>query len=154
MGYNLYITREKYPFESEGLPITLTEWQEYVENDSELKIDPINNNRDDQLVILWYGEGVVADDSEEVGWFCWQDGQIETKNPDIAHIRKMTRIAAVFNARVVGEECEEYRSNGEIWDEKYIGKPPGFIKRLLAWWTGKPLPERKLDWFCAGRWDK
>jgi hypothetical protein len=154
MGYNLYITRRKNPFENDELPITLAEWQEYVENDSELKIDPINNDWDGELMVLWYGESVVADDSEGLGWFCWQDGQIETKNPDIAHIRKMIKIAAAFNARVVGEEFEEYRINGEIWNEKYIEKPPGFIKRLWAWWADKPLPERKTDWVVTGRWDK
>ena len=63
MGYNLYITRGKNPFENDELPITLAEWQDYVENDSELKIDPINNDRDDELMVLWYGEDVVADDS-------------------------------------------------------------------------------------------
>ncbi|MDR2643859.1 MAG: hypothetical protein LBC74_13835 [Planctomycetaceae bacterium] len=58
------------------------------------------------------------------------------------------------NASVIGDDREEYQSNGEIWGKKYIEKPHGLLKYFLAWWTKKPLPERKTDWVVVGRWDK
>lgn len=153
MGYDLHITRAKYWFESDETPIPLDEWRQYVEDDPELKVDPINNHRDDELMVLWFGEGGVPDDSEGVGWFWWNDGQIDTKNPDLPSIRKMTQIAAVFQARVLGDDSEEYRANGEIWNEKYIDKAPNLFQHLSSWWAGTPLPERKTDWVMTGKWD-
>ncbi len=153
MGYYVYITRMSFGAESEETLISIDEWRKYIDNDSELKINPTYNHRDDELEVFWFGEGGVSDDSEGVGWFCWGDGQINTKNPDHAHLRKMCQMASLLDARVLGEEGEEYRVNGEIWENKYVDNPPGVFKRLWSCYTGKPLPERKSDWVMTGRWD-
>jgi hypothetical protein len=105
------------------------------------------------LEVIWFGEGGVPDDIEGAGWFCWDDGEIGTKNPDKANIRKMTQIAVALNARLQGDDFEEYRANGEIWEYKYVDKPPGLFKRIYSWWTDTPLPEPKADWVMTGKWD-
>ena len=153
MGYDVHITRAAYWYESEASPITLTEWRNYIESDIELAIDLLNS-RDDKLDVNWYGEGGRPDGSEGVWSFWWTDGRITAKNPDKATIGKITRIAIVLNARLVGDEDEEYRPNGEIYEEQFTEKPPGIFKRLSAWWSNQPLPERKTSWVLTGRWDK
>lgn len=149
MGYDLHITRANDWLDSAEQPISREEWRAYIEFDPEL-----DSSKEDELDAAWYGEDGRPRQSECVGGFWWYEGRIVEKNPSKAEIGKMTQVATVFNARVVGEEDEEYRANGEIWEYKYIDKPPGLFKRLWAWWTGKPLPERKSDWVLTGRWDK
>jgi len=106
MGYDLHISRVEHWVYSETAPITLDEWKSYIESDSELKIDPINNHRDDELTVLWYGDDGIFEDNEF--WLCWWKGQIYAKNPDEALIEKMCKIAAFFNAKVLGDDDEEY----------------------------------------------
>jgi hypothetical protein len=152
MGYYLHITRARFWDESDELPISLEEWRNYIANDSEIE-DPVYTDETGELEVTWFGFGGVPDDTEGAGWFCWRGGQIETKNADEANMRKMIQIAVALNARLLGDEGEEYRDNGEIWVYKYVDKPPELFQRIYSWWTGTPLPERKSDWVMVGRWD-
>ena len=149
MGYDLHITRANNWIDSEEEPISREEWRAYIESDSELE-----NTKDDELGASWYGEGGRLGKSTCIGGFWWSKGRIVEKNPTEAEIRKMTQIATALNARVVGDSDEEYHTNGEIWEEKYIDKAPGLFQRLCAWWTGTSLPERRIDWVVTGKWDK
>jgi hypothetical protein len=45
--------------------------------------------------------------------FWFHDGAVSLKNPDNATIRKMVELAHKLNARVLGEENEEYGWDGE-----------------------------------------
>ncbi len=149
MGYDLHITRTTDWLDSAEQPISREEWRTYVESDPEL-----DSSKDDELSAAWYGEDGRPGQSECVGGFWWNEGRIVEKNPNKSEIWKMTQMATVFNARLVGDNDEEYRSNGEIYEERYVEKPPGVFKRLWAWWTGKSLSERESDWVLTGRWDR
>ena len=109
MGYDLHISRAEDWVDSKTTPITLDEWKSYVDSDPELKIDPVNNHREDELMVLWYGDGVIPGSPEDnEDWLCWHNGEIYTKNPEDVLIKKMCKIAAFFNAKVTGDDAEEY----------------------------------------------
>ncbi len=152
MGYDLHITRAESWINSEETPISLDEWREYVNNDPEIKIDPVNNHRDDELIVLWFGEDGIYNELDD-RWFCWNEGQIYTKNPDNAAMRNMIQIANTLNAKLQGDEDEEYHANGEIWTLESIDAPPGFFHRLGSWLFKTPPPEQKHGWVMTGRWN-
>ena len=157
MGYDVHITRAACWLDGEETPITLDEWRSYVASDPELMAsDPelMIGQSDDCISAGWYGEGGHPNNSKCVGGFWWDSGCIVEKNPSKAEIGKMTRIALALNARVVGDEDEEYRPNGEVYEEQFIDRPPGIFRQLWSWMTGKPLPERKSAWVCIYRWDE
>jgi hypothetical protein len=54
-------------------------------------------------LVLWSG-----DSEHETPWLDWSRGKIYSKNPDAPLIRKMVAIAKRLNAKVVGQDYEEY----------------------------------------------
>jgi hypothetical protein len=107
MGYDLHITRKEFWADDEGPVISLDEWRAYVETDPEVAQDP-DNGPGDFLYIdhpaaphpLWWGNG----------------GEVYTKNPDKAAVRKLIQTARSLNARVVGDDGEAY-SNPESFPD-------------------------------------
>jgi hypothetical protein len=103
MGYDLHITR-RAQWSDEGADIAAAEWLAYVARDAELRLATVNG----PYFAIWSGPCEY-----EEAWFDWSCGNISTKNPDLAIIRKMVAIARALNARVVGDEGEEYGEDGK-----------------------------------------
>ena len=97
LGYDLHITRRAEWSDDDGPSITLDEWLAYIRSDPAVTPDPDNGPQDFLVSVgaepcpLW-----------------WDRGELLTKHPDKAFIRKMVSIARALNARVVGDDGEEY----------------------------------------------
>ena len=122
MGYNLYITRRKDWGDDSGPTISVEEWRKCVEADPELRMDESLGKH----FAVWSGPS-----KDEIPWLAWGDGNIETKNPDEALIRKMASIAARLGAKVQGEEGETYDQAGAV----HPAPPPGLMDRLKGLWS-------------------
>ena len=111
MGYDLQITRKPSQFDKSP-DITLDEWLEVVENDPELTWSALNRKTSPYMAD-WSGSGKYP---------CWLDYSLASaystsclysKNPTDEMIDKMVQIAKLLNAKVLGEEDEEYL--GDRW---------------------------------------
>ena len=100
MGYDLFITRAEDWSHSESNPITSEEWLAIVDEDPEL--GPWAAYPGSHFA-LWSGRSEHAEP-----WLDWARGYIYSKNPDTALIKKMVLIANRLNARVLGQDGEEY----------------------------------------------
>jgi hypothetical protein len=58
-------------------------------------------------------------------WFDWSHGNINTKNPDPAIVRKAIEIAATLGARVQGDDGEVYLPDGKIQRDGELDEGPG-----------------------------
>jgi hypothetical protein len=103
MGYNLYITRAKWYHQNDGQWITTAEWLRYVERDPELRLAGYNG----EYFALWSGKSQYPDP-----WLNWSRGNIYSKSPDDAIIKKMVAIAKDLSARVQGDDGEVYTGDG------------------------------------------
>jgi hypothetical protein len=115
MGYDLHITRKEDWADPDGPEITADEWLGIVRSDDELQLDEANG----KYFAIW-----AVRPGDDGGWIDWSHGELYSKAPDAALIRKMEQIAAHLNARVVGDDGEEYR------DGKAVAQPR---KRGLTW---------------------
>lgn len=103
MGYDLHITRAEDWCENAGFEITPEEWLDYVANDPELHI--LGENGD------YFAEWGAND------WLDWSEGNIYTKNPRSALIKKMVEIAEELDAVVQGDDGEVYSGDEEGYPE-------------------------------------
>lgn len=101
MGYDFHITRAEYWADNAGAPITAEEWLAVVRADPELELSPETGMG--PYFARWHGPSPQA-----AAWLDWAAGNVYTKNPDAALLRKLVRIAAQLGARVQGAEGEEY----------------------------------------------
>ena len=99
MGYDLHITRAANWSENTGAEITPDEWLAVVRLDPELEIDTTQG----PYFARWSGESRYPDP-----WLEWSGGNVHTKNPDSALLRKMVALAARLDAHVQGDEGERY----------------------------------------------
>ena len=110
MGYDLHVTRGTNWIENEGHEIREAEWLATVEADPELRFaEPGDDTYADGLV-LWLEQSSGGDQP----WFIWVQGNVDTKNPGPATIQKMLDLAERLNARVQGDDCEAYLSDGRV----------------------------------------
>jgi hypothetical protein len=121
MGYSLYITRGTEWF-GEGPQISIEEWRGYVEQDPELRFDESLGKN----FVVWSGPS-----KRENPWLWWQDGHIESKYPDAPLVRKMHAIAEALEAKVQGEDGEEYDAAGDTKPSK----KPSWRQRIRRWWV-------------------
>lgn len=99
MGYDLHITRKECWSDPHGPQIALPEWLRYVDSDDEVIRDAKNSEHDFLFV-----RGSV----EAPLWWNPDLGEVYTKNPDDETIEKLVQIAKRLNARVLGDDDEEY----------------------------------------------
>ncbi len=99
MGYDLHITRAASWSENAGAEISSDEWLALVERDPELTLEPANG----PFFARWAGPSRYPDP-----WLDWFSGNVYTKNPDSALLRKMVALAAALGAQVQGDEGEVY----------------------------------------------
>ena len=105
MGYDIHITRANDWDKNQGFEISTEEWLNLVQDDPDLIPVPENG----EYFVVWHGTTQYSET-----WFDWSNGNIDTKAPDKATLRKMLQIAQKLNAKIEGDE-------GEIYDEEYIG---------------------------------
>jgi hypothetical protein len=114
MGYDLKITRAPMGLERNESPISLDEWLEYVASDPEFRLDNVAEVCASSGQVLRYenpGLAVWLPSTLESGsgrWFDFRNGRIVVKNPTDEMIAKMKQVANRLNARVVGDDGEEY----------------------------------------------
>ena len=108
MGYNLYITRASSWLDRGEHPISAAEWQSVVDADATLFINEADYSQhaeeDGHIETIHPIEWTASD--ENCLWY--DNGAIECKNPSPTWISKMVEIACQLNAKVLGEEDEEY----------------------------------------------
>ena len=102
MGYDLHITRADSWSENATARITAEEWLALVDADPELSLVPENG----PYFASWSGPSKDIDP-----WLDWSDGNVYTKAPDSALLRKMVQLADRLHARVQGDEGEFYIGN-------------------------------------------
>ena len=111
MGYDIHIHRRQEWFD-EGSDISVEEWTQLYRADPSFVIDGH----------VAFGFGAKAEDVPIVGWSAGQEteaafvlykGEITTKNPSPAALRKAYEIADKLDARVQGDDGEFYGANGE-----------------------------------------
>jgi len=91
-----------------------------LRSDPEMRVDGLAQAHTDEGTISYENAGLAVwtaysgDGGDgNHAWFDLQNGCIVVKNPDIEILRKMSRVAAHFEARVQGDEGEDYGPNGE-----------------------------------------
>ena len=114
MGYDFHITRAADWTQSEQQPISEAEWRELVDADPTLEVcqedyyaRESNGQREQFHPVIW-----VTHPGRPCFWH--MDGKITKKYPDDALIDKMIEIAQKLNARVLGDDGEEYTAEGII----------------------------------------
>lgn len=115
MSYDLYITRAEFWAASDEVPITLKEWQDLVEKDRDLRMEPKPGK----------GFASILAKGEPVSWIMWsQGGYLSSKWPDDVTIKKMLQVARKLKANVQGEDGEPYRS-AKAWQKARDGRQFG-----------------------------
>jgi hypothetical protein len=128
MSYDVHITSAEEWSENETAPITLEEWVACAKSDPELRVDVIDGRTESPLpdgrVVSFKVKGLVAwlgqadpHTRKVLAWFAWYSGNIDTRAPDRATLRKMYEIAEALQARVQGDEGEIYDAAGEPYAE-------------------------------------
>jgi hypothetical protein len=128
VGYEVHITRKNNWFGDDGLSISCDEWLQYVLNDPEMRADgyaeaPLPDHStlriDHPSIAVWTtysGHGV----SGNMVWFMHFEDRITVKNPDEEILVKMYQIASALNAKVQGDDGEEYGADGEPHAECWL----------------------------------
>jgi hypothetical protein len=122
MGYDVHITRKACWWDDAGPVISEDEWQTYLDSDSEMRLDgyaeastPSGDTLrlEDPGIAVWTAHPRLA---EHGGWIQLDShtGNIVVTNPDDAFLAKMWTIAQALQARVVGDENEEYGPDGQL----------------------------------------
>ena len=111
MGYDLHITRAELWAENDGAKISAAEWLGIVHDDDELALAQENG----PYFAAWRGAS-----TNQESWFDWDDGNVYTKNPDSATLRKMVQLANRLRARVQGDDGEFYTGDEPL--DEYRGR--------------------------------
>jgi hypothetical protein len=102
MAYDLHITRRQYWASEDGPSIGLAEWAQYVAMDPDVVPDPQNNEED----YIYSGHPTSP-------WpILWSRGDLLVGSADDAMLAKALAIAARLDARVLGDDDEQYLSVG------------------------------------------
>ncbi|MFL9858840.1 hypothetical protein PQR72_24430 [Paraburkholderia madseniana] len=121
MGYDVHITRKENWFD-DGPEIGLQEWKTFIDTDDEMRLDGYAEAKlpgghalrvdSDGLAVWTAFRGNT--DGGNMAWFDYRSGNVVVKNPDVAILNKMWQIAQKLGARVQGDDCEIYGSDGSI----------------------------------------
>jgi hypothetical protein len=132
VGYDVHITCADSWLDADARPITLDSWLAYARSDPELRVDGLaeaQTTEGERIVLDCDGLAVwtaYSKDGEHGNhaWFALRGGCVVVKSPDAEILRKMSRIATHFRARVQGDEGEDYGPDGEPFDNA----------RQRPWW--------------------
>jgi len=98
-GYDLHITKKDFWTDENGPCISREEWNNYVKTDNQIQHDD-KNSIDDFLVSLDLEQFPI--------WYNPDLCEIYTKNPSENAINKLIKISEVLDARVQGDDGENY----------------------------------------------
>lgn len=119
MGYDLHIVRNEDGWDAEkGGGISLAEWSSLLAADDTMREDGFAEvNLPDGSTLRTESEGLAVwthypgnEDGGNQAWFDFRDGAIVVKNPDQDILIKMLEIAGRLDAKVIGDEGEQYES--------------------------------------------
>ena len=119
MGYDLHIVRNEQWWDEEvGGGIPLAEWSSFVETDDTMRMDNLAEVKlPDGSTLRTESEGLAVwteyagnEVDGNQAWFAFRDDAIVVKNPDQDILAKMLEVAASLNAKIVGDDGEEYVS--------------------------------------------
>jgi hypothetical protein len=123
MGYDLHMTRRK-DWVDQGDDISFDEFVAYVRSDAEFTYP--SQLGDD--FAYWHSSQTGHD-----SWLWWNEGRIDTKNPESEFIDKMVAVAKSLGAKVQGDEGEVYLSATEILKDEADENPPPQPRARVAW---------------------
>ncbi|TWU14688.1 hypothetical protein CA54_35570 [Symmachiella macrocystis] len=127
MGYDIHITpNDEWSEEEVSGGISFEEWSDYVAADDTMRMDNEAEVRTPHGDVIRYENKGLAvwtaysgyDESGIKAWFDFREGRISVKNPDDEILRKMYQIASSMDAKVLGDDGEEYGPDGETLDPK------------------------------------
>ena len=128
MGYDVHITRAEHWADNEGAEITAEEWLAVVRADPELTLAPEVGMGPHFARWIGPSPGVEA-------WLDWRAGDVYTKNPDAALLRKMARLAALLGGHVQGDEGERYAGDEPVDGDDASAVSPTVVARPgKSWW--------------------
>ena len=130
MGYDVHITKAKEWLGSKRTPILESEWLALVSADETLEVDIQSySGRDSedgtsrrQHPVMWLAH---TDPQGDHPSFWYEDGRIFRKNPDDPTLKKMIEIARQLDAKVLGDEEEEYTELAGAIQVRGWTEPPG-----------------------------
>lgn len=135
MGYDVHITRKPFWADDEGLAITLEDWLSFVQSDPEMRADgyaeantPEGSLRIEEPGIAVWTAYSRHDEQGNMAWFSHFEDHVSVKNPDPEILRKMHQIAQNLDAKVQGDEGEEYDADGKVIADE-PNQPP-----QKPWW--------------------
>ena len=142
MGYDVHITRKAHWFDEEGDEISLEEWTNYVNSSPDMRLDGFAEAETPEGTLRVEREGLSVwlgysghEPHGNMAWFDYFEGNIKVKNPDEEILKKMYQIARSLNAKVQGEECEEYGENGQSnWEELKAEGEDIRASQPKKWW--------------------
>jgi hypothetical protein len=107
VGFDVHITRVTFWPYSQRYPIRTSEWLAVVARNDDLVFEAdrypeITDDPDASYTFTWIPSDGIG------SWFSWHLGEIKTKNPADATIRRMIEIAAELDAWVVGDDTWIY----------------------------------------------
>ncbi|MEV4334791.1 hypothetical protein AB0K02_30465 [Streptomyces sp. NPDC049597] len=115
MGYDVHITRRDFWWDEEGEPIGADEWTAVVKGDPELEMAGAAEAAvEGGDAVLRYENPLLARMvthpavDTEGAWLDLREGVITVKNPDDVLLAKMKAVAALLNAKVQGDDGEDY----------------------------------------------
>jgi len=107
VGYDVHITRARFWPHSERYPIRTSEWLALVADNDDLYFDKDHYGQptdDPDATYMFDWKPATGDGS----WFMCSSGEIRTKNPEDATIRRMIEMAADLDAWVTGDDHAFY----------------------------------------------
>lgn len=102
-----------------------------IEQDPELQLDT------ETRCSMSDGDYVFAAWNGAPGMLEYYNGEIRTKNPDEALVRKMVAIAHRLGAQVQGDDGEVYQPGGTAPREQRVVSPPSLIERVKNWLSAR-----------------
>jgi len=143
MGYELHIVRnDEWWDDDAGGGILFEEWSSLVDADDSMRMDgfaEVTSSDGGKLRVenegltVWTGyQGNIEGGNQ--AWFDFRNGRIVFKNPDQEILKKMLEIAGTLNAKIVGDEGEEYNSPTDHGVPERASEPRGAGRAAKPWW--------------------
>ncbi len=112
MGYDVHVTRARDWTDGQRTPIKYDEWLKAVKGDPEMHMQgAVETTTGSGETLRYENEGLAVWTGHPVCrkvWFDLRGGNVVVKNPDELIIEKMREISTALNAKVKGDDGEEY----------------------------------------------
>jgi hypothetical protein len=125
VGYDVHLVRTEQWFDSESNPVTKADVDRILASDPTLRwsdTDYVEMSEDDGSVTQYF---LINWNGEPVFW--WYKSEIQCKNPSEAQLLKLVDLAKALDARVLGDDGEQYELGKTIF-----GKPKVVVRRDKA----------------------